>query len=46
MSKIAVLILFLMSALFSASAELSEPLSVDKLLAVTEKELETALPHV
>lgn len=42
LSKISVLILFFMSAL--CSAELSEPLSIDKLLAMTEKQLETTLP--
>ena len=42
MLKLSVLILFLMSAL--CSAELSGPLSVETLLAMTENELETTLP--
>ncbi len=43
MPKISVLILHLMPAL--CSAQFAEPLSVEKLLAITEKELETALPE-
>ncbi len=43
MPKIPVLILFLISVSL-CSAELSEPLSVERLLAITEKELETELP--
>ena len=43
MPKLSVLILFLMPAL--CSGQLTEPLSVEKLLAITETELETALPE-
>ena len=43
MPKISILIFFLMPAL--CAAQLTEPLSVEKLLAITETELETALPE-
>ena len=43
MPKISVLILFLMSAVI-CQAEWSEPLTIEKLLAITEEELKTELP--